>query len=1009
MRPLSLELQAFGPYTRRQAIDFTALGPGELFLIHGPTGAGKTTLFDAIAFALYGRVPGSRGGEQEHRLRADQAAPDAEPRVTFRFSLGGAVYKVERTAAWNRPKRRGEGMRIEPGTASLWREGEDRPLAVKSTAVSERVEQLLGMGPDQFERVVLLPQGDFKKLLVADAREREELLQRLFGTERYGAVEEWLRAEKNALLRRAEELGQRRDEVLQGQPLEELQARRAAGGAALSAARGALAGAEARSAAAEAALAEARQLEARHADLSRAREEDRRARETAPALAHDRERLALADRAEQVRERMERARRAAAELVARAAEEARAGRDLAEAGAALQRAEVALARATEEAARMPELSARRVALERALPELERLAAAEQALQARIAAEAAARAAAEEARRIREASEAKVASLEREAAALRTEAAAAGERTEVAARLQAALVAAQERDGLLAEAARLSAAAAELERQAAAAREAAQGASARAEELAAARDAGMAVSLAAGLAAGKPCPVCGSLEHPAPARSPRRVPEKPEVDEARSAARQLEERSVDLGKRLARVAAQLEECRGRAAQAREAVPRPAAELSADAAAARRALESARRAAAELQRLQSEGDRARTATTETLAAARKADEAAASAAEQQARAEAQRDELRRQLQEAGVGPDARAELSRLAAELERLEGALATTRSGRSQADSRAAAARATLAGAEGERRAAEVRGGEAEAEAARASTGAGFDGLAACQAALLSGPAREELAGSVEQRAVAGQAIAKRLAALEEELSGQPRPDLAATAAAREAAAGAAREAREAAVHLERDLAELGAREERLGALAAELLALGQRLDVVGGVADVANGRNSLNMSLQRFVLAARLEEVAEAASRRLLVMSQGRFQLRHDTTVAHKGQAAGLGLVIEDAWTGATDRPVGALSGGESFLASLSLALGLSDVVLRRSGGLRLDALFVDEGFGSLDEETLDHAVRALEELREHGRLVGVISHVPELRRRIPARIEVRRGPDGAVATVHPA
>ncbi len=162
------------------------------------------------------------------------------------------------------------------------------------------------------------------------------------------------------------------------------------------------------------------------------------------------------------------------------------------------------------------------------------------------------------------------------------------------------------------------------------------------------------------------------------------------------------------------------------------------------------------------------------------------------------------------------------------------------------------------------------------------------------------------------------------------------------------------------------------------------------------------------MSLQRFVLAARLEEVADAASRRLAVMSRGRFRLRHDASVAHRGQAAGLGLVVEDAWTGVTDRPVGALSGGESFLASLALALGLSDVVLRRSGGLRLDALFVDEGFGSLDEETLDDALRALEELRESGRLVGIISHVPELRRRIGARIEVRRGTEGSSVSVHP-
>jgi exonuclease SbcC len=162
------------------------------------------------------------------------------------------------------------------------------------------------------------------------------------------------------------------------------------------------------------------------------------------------------------------------------------------------------------------------------------------------------------------------------------------------------------------------------------------------------------------------------------------------------------------------------------------------------------------------------------------------------------------------------------------------------------------------------------------------------------------------------------------------------------------------------------------------------------------------------MSLQRFVLAARLEEVAEAASARLAAMSAGRFRLRHDAGVEDRRQASGLALVVEDAWTGATDRPAGSLSGGESFLASLALALGLSDVVLRRSGGMRMDALFVDEGFGSLDEEALEHAVRALEDLRSGGRLVGVISHVPELRRRIPARIEVRGGPDGSEAVVRP-
>ena len=254
--------------------------------------------------------------------------------------------------------------------------------------------------------------------------------------------------------------------------------------------------------------------------------------------------------------------------------------------------------------------------------------------------------------------------------------------------------------------------------------------------------------------------------------------------------------------------------------------------------------------------------------------------------------------------------------------------------------------------------------------------------------------------------MAAKAAADRVAALEAELSGSAAPDLAALEGARAASAEAARAARDAVVRLEKDLDRLRQLEARLGELEARAAEVTRELAVAGKVAEISRGHNALNMSLQRFVLAARLEEVAEAASRRLLQMSRGRFRLRHDTAVARKNQASGLSLVVEDAWTGVTDRPVGALSGGESFLASLALALGLSDVVLRRSGGLRLDALFVDEGFGSLDEDTLDDAVRALEDLRKSGRVVGVISHVAELRRRIPARIEIQRRPEGSVAIV---
>jgi exonuclease SbcC len=293
------------------------------------------------------------------------------------------------------------------------------------------------------------------------------------------------------------------------------------------------------------------------------------------------------------------------------------------------------------------------------------------------------------------------------------------------------------------------------------------------------------------------------------------------------------------------------------------------------------------------------------------------------------------------------------------------------------------------------------------DALQACAAAGFDGVEACRSALLDGAARAALRASIERRVVEARAAEERLRALEVELAGVAPPDLARAREDAAAAEAAAQASRDELVRVGKDLDELRRVEARVATLAARAEHLERELSVLGTVADVTRGRNRLNMSLQRFVLAARLEEVAEAASERLLVMSRGRYRLRHDASVARKNGASGLALVVEDGWTGVLDRPVGALSGGESFLASLALALGLSDVVLRRSGGMRLDSLFVDEGFGSLDEETLDHAVRALEELREHGRLVGIISHVPELRRRVPARIEVRREGEGSTATVH--
>jgi exonuclease SbcC len=199
------------------------------------------------------------------------------------------------------------------------------------------------------------------------------------------------------------------------------------------------------------------------------------------------------------------------------------------------------------------------------------------------------------------------------------------------------------------------------------------------------------------------------------------------------------------------------------------------------------------------------------------------------------------------------------------------------------------------------------------------------------------------------------------------------------------------------------LAQLDATLARLRDLDAELATLDARHAVIGQIANVANGRNPYNMTFQRYVLGVFLDEVLYAASQRLRIMSRGRFLLRRVREAAGGRSAGGLDLEVEDTYT-STARPVSTLSGGESFLASLALALGLADVVQGYAGGIRLETIFVDEGFGTLDPEALDLAIRALRDLQQGGRLVGIISHVTELKEWIDARLEITRDRRGSSA-----
>ncbi|MGW6461995.1 SbcC/MukB-like Walker B domain-containing protein, partial [Streptomyces sp. NPDC055078] len=181
----------------------------------------------------------------------------------------------------------------------------------------------------------------------------------------------------------------------------------------------------------------------------------------------------------------------------------------------------------------------------------------------------------------------------------------------------------------------------------------------------------------------------------------------------------------------------------------------------------------------------------------------------------------------------------------------------------------------------------------------------------------------------------------------------------------------------------------------------------ERVARLAGLTAGTSAENERRMRLEAYVLAARLEQVAAAASVRLKRMSSGRYTLVH-SDARSGGKRSGLGLHVVDAWTG-SERDTATLSGGETFFASLALALGLADVVTDEAGGVRLDTLFIDEGFGSLDEQTLDEVIDVLDSLRERDRSVGIVSHVADLRRRIPTQLEVVKERHGSVVRLHTA
>ncbi|MFI1369297.1 AAA family ATPase [Streptomyces griseochromogenes] len=993
-----LNIQAFGPFGNSESVDFNDLSGAGLFLLRGDTGAGKTSVLDAVCFALYGTVPGVR---PTHRLRSDHASADRRTKVTLDFSAAGRRLKITRTPKQSYPSSRAKNgfataeatVQLHEWAGTLDAGGDWEPVCANHQDTAREIEAVLGLSKEQFCQVVLLPQGDFAKFLRADAKDRAGLLSRLFGTSRFQELQGWLAKRSRAAKEDLEQvatgllhLSERIDQAAGPILPEDSGARHATRpdaeqpAATLAWAQGLLDRAqEAHTVAlaeedhSDGAYQKAKQDQQAAMDLADRQTQYTDALQQRAALDEQagghprlREQLDHGTRAEPLRIPLDAVERTAhAHQEAQAAETvARTALDAAHTHAGTPQLQLAHDQRHTEIGRLQGL----------LPQEERLTELDRQLADLKDKEAQAQGVHDDADQWLQTWPATQAEHTALIEALSKAADRIPQLEEQVKDLDATLAAARNRDTL---AERLDQAQT-LQSQRHAEALAAKKTWLDLREL---RLNGMAGELAAELADGTPCTVCGSTVHPSKAPLPAGRPTREAEEEARTAHEEAEAAHADATRSGSDLATQHAEALGAAGTT--SIASLETELEAARAAHQAACDQAGRLGTAQQHLA-------TLRTECDTRTQQRQEAKDLLVECRTRhtalAQQQRTIALTLADARGTATTLKDRISELVREAENLSHAID--------------AAQLLAAAAD--------RHQDAVNAADQAAHQAGFptrqDAAAALRPTSLLRQWAEELKQWDHDDAIVTNTL-NRSGLIEAHV--QPPADLLAAAdtlrqaeAQLKTTAGASQQAHKRVTDLTPLVADLTARLADLAPLQARY-ALTDRLARIACATDTTN---TLSMELEAYVLAARLEEIAEAANTRLQAMTSDRYLLVHsdEKEAGRRGRLkAGLGLRVLDTWTG-THRETSTLSGGETFTASLALALGLADVVTQEASGRPLGTLFIDEGFGTLDEQNLQDVMDVLDQLRAGARSVGIVSHVAELGRRIPNQLRVTKQRNGS-------
>ncbi|SEA63720.1 exonuclease SbcC [Thalassobacillus cyri] len=1031
MKAITLTVTAFGPYRGRQLIDFSRLGEESIFLVTGPTGAGKTTIFDAMCFALYGKASGS--DRDQDTLRSHFAEPDEQTSVEFVFELRGKTYRVIRTPKQPKRKARGEGFTEDPAKAELYLLDGDKEILVAShiKEVNETLEEMISLDYEQFRKMIMIPQGEFRKLISENSKEREEILQRIFHTHFYERVTEELKQHSRQL---KEEISQYQWKIKQEtnkvaweeeevvDTLEDpkeiltlLEQKEKQGQNSLQHVEEQLTKQNVKLKKTQESFYQAKQLQEDFSRLKKYQEEKQALMQQQPEMEIVKDKLSQAEHA--------------MEVVPVEEQWKSRQQDYERLKAQLEQKQTFLTESREQFAKLqktyglesekePERERLKEDIKRKKEELEKLNKLKVLHEEK-----------EKTRKLLEVKSQAIQKLKQAVEANKRERVGLQgllkqesewnkayyqwkqdfqEQKTIQNRIEKLV---KVNDDILNMRNRYRDFKRQYDKKVSEAEHIKTELDEKQNEL----NQQHAFLLARSLETGEPCPVCGSEHHPSPAGASSQGNSSFEVVEqlqekyrqAEETVKKEQEQYIQLeaeGKSQKQLLVAVHEevaehvpdlqpetikrVQQKQAETIDMYQQKIAEIEAKLKEIGTAHDKAKQLDHQLEAYQSEleaeqeqynqleNSMVKTETwieqlsegmDTTLDSLGQMKESIARMERNYQQAVADWEKVKKQFEET------KEQLQKLEVEVSELTNYTEESRH--------------TVAKWQE----------KLEEQLSRHD----FASLEAYQAVKLPKSDWEELKHKLEQYKQKRVTIEEQIAELEVHLKDKKEPEIETLQAkldqeekVKEALAS---RKNEAGLHLKL-IQDVQTAVESLYKEQEQLL--NDYYDI-GELADLARGENHLRLSFERYVLSAFLDEILMQANIRFDQMTDHRYQLIRSDQVAKRGAQSGLDLEVMDHHTG-LQRSVRTLSGGEGFKAALSLALGMADVVQAHAGGVQLDTLFIDEGFGTLDDLSLEQAIGCLKDLQDGNRMLGIISHVPQLKEEIKAKLHISPSPEGS-------